>query len=203
MLTALAETGYAPQESGPATDTSIPISSATSTTEVSSPVPQKTTPTLGETLTPTPTREVETPIKLEPTPSMTLADTLLPTETSPAVTTCIRPTGWITYIVQSGDTLFSIAIRHQTTVSSLQIANCMGGSTKIITGSTIWVPNNPTITPTKTLTPTITKTPKPPPTNTPTSTSTQTPSSTPTSTSTPTATPTPTSTATDTPDGTP
>jgi LysM repeat protein len=69
---------------------------------------------------------------------------------------CTPPIGWITYTVRSGDNLYQISKAFGITVPELQAANCMGSSTKIITGSKLWVPNVPTITPT------ATKTPKPP-----------------------------------------
>ncbi|HKJ28354.1 MAG TPA: LysM peptidoglycan-binding domain-containing protein [Anaerolineales bacterium] len=78
---------------------------------------------------------------------------------------CGVPGGWIKYTVKSGDTLFSISIKFQTTVYEIKNANCLVSNT-IITGSTLWVPNNPTITPTKTKVPT--STPKPTATKTPT-----------------------------------
>jgi LysM repeat protein len=81
------------------------------------------------------------------------------TRTPTATIRCGPPAGWNTYRIQSGDTLFSIATRFQTTVAALQQANCLGGSTTIISGQVLYVPNNPTITPTKTEKPTATLTP--------------------------------------------
>ena len=91
-------------------------------------------------------------------------DTPLPasttTRTPTATEACGPPRGWDDdYVVQRGDTLFSIATRYQTTVAALQQANCLGSSTTIIAGRRLYVPNNPTITPTKTEKPTATKTP--------------------------------------------
>jgi LysM repeat protein len=81
--------------------------------------------------------------------------------------TCTKPAGWITYTVKSGDTLFQISRLFQTTVSEIQAGNCMGSSTKIITGTRLWVPNNATLTPTSTATTAKTN---PPPTKTATDT---------------------------------
>jgi LysM repeat protein len=80
---------------------------------------------------------------------------------------CTKPSGWITYTVQSGDTLFKISRQFQTSVSEIQTGNCMGSSTKIITGTRLWVPNNATLTPTSTATTAKTN---PPPTKTATDT---------------------------------
>ena len=71
---------------------------------------------------------------------------------------CGKPSGWIVYIVETKDNLFQISTKYQTTVPLLKAANCMGTSTLLITGQSLYVPNVATITPTKTATPTITPT---------------------------------------------
>lgn len=171
-----------------------------------------------------PTNRTDTPIPDEPSSAETEVAintiTLEPSETQvtqptsagtfPTATMCVIPATWIEYTVKSGDTLYSIATKYQTTFRTLQAGNCLGGSTRIYTGQVLYVPNNPTITPTrtkrppKTLTPTMTNTPKPSstPTFTPTQTPTFTPTQTPTNTSSPptdTYTPIPTDTDTPTP----
>lgn len=61
---------------------------------------------------------------------------------------CGPPFGWVrNYIVQRGDTLFSIALSYNTTYPRLQRGNCMGSSTTIYAGQRLWVPNVPTRTP--------------------------------------------------------
>lgn len=55
---------------------------------------------------------------------------------------CGRPSGWVAYLVQRGDTLFSLAGQVGTTVPSLKQANCLG-SDKIVAGATLWVPHLP------------------------------------------------------------
>ena len=158
ILTAVAESGFSPLPVGPATDTNIPIPSPTSGSGLATPILFTSTPKLSDTpaqLTPTQTLELPTvtPDALLGSPTVSVA-TFTATSTESVV--CTTPTGWVTYKVQSGDTLFSIAVRYQTNFLTLQAGNCMGNSTKIITGSTLWVPNNPTITPTKTQVPTTT-----------------------------------------------
>ncbi len=97
--------------------------------------------------------------------------------------------GWIkAYTVQQGDTLFHISTLYHTTVTALQVANCLPG-TFIYPGQLLWVPNVPTITPGVTVIPTFptatdllpTETSTPPFTETPTTI----PSDTPTVTNTP------------------
>lgn len=103
---------------------------------------------------------------------------------------CGPPRGWVTYVVQAGDTLYRLSQAHGVTVQQLQNANCLGSSTLIRTGQILYVPPGPTRTPVTSRTPT--------PTSTPTGTSTlPVPSVTPA-----TSTPTLTATASSTPENT-
>ena len=111
---------------------------------------------------------------------------------------CGPPAGWITHKVKEGENLFRISLSYQTTIAKLQSANCMGSSTTIQTGASIYVPNVATITPTKTATSTIS--PTLPVTATPSTTATVT--ATKVSTATATATTTATVTITQTPNAT-
>ena len=137
--------------------------------------------------------------------------TILPT---PTPFPCLGPPpSWQIYVVQRGDTLYSLARRFGTTIIEIIQANCLKSYT-IYAGQQLYLPPlPPTFTPTVTGTPTGTPTPTPSPTVTitvtvtvtPTATETETPTPTSTITGTPpTATPTvtPTETATGTPEGT-
>jgi len=111
----------------------------------------------------------------------------------------ISESGVITYVIQAGDSLYSIATLYGTTVEALMMANGIADPVLIQIGQELvvsWGTPTPTATSTPETTATAT-TPTPEPTNTPvpTSTPTTTPTSTPTTTptSTPTATPQPTS----------
>ncbi|HKZ82548.1 MAG TPA: LysM peptidoglycan-binding domain-containing protein [Anaerolineae bacterium] len=144
------------------------------------------------TATPTPT-PTETPAPTEtPTPTVTTTPT-------PTPTPCVPRLDWPIYIVQPGDTLFSIARVTGSTVDELVRANCLFDE-RIYAGQALRVPRLPPP-------PTYTPTPTPTPTSsaTPTSKSTNTPTHTPTHTSTPTNTPTrmPTHTSSPTPTHTP
>ena len=147
----------------------------------------------------------------------------------PTPVPCGPPSGWVYYIVQPGDTLYSISRKFGTTVAQLQVANCMGSSTSIRVGQKLYVPYVPTAIPSYTPTFTVTPSPEPsatpteiPPTLvpttalpsvtpdgptatlTPTSTATpEPPTATPTNTPTNTSTPTPSPTNTPTPTSTP
>lgn len=103
----------------------------------------------------------------------TSTDTPIPSTDTP--TPCSPPTDWVAYTVQSGDTLYSLAQKTNTTVDEIQRANCMAGATTIIVGQVLYLPilppTNTPVPPTNTpLPPTNTDTPKPAeptPTNTP------------------------------------
>lgn len=102
------------------------------------------------------------------------AGSLLYVPPVPTVTVipCGPPAGWVkNHAVQSGDTLFRIALSYGITYPQVQRANCMGSSTTIYPNQLLWVPNVPTHTPgvtlipnfpTITLTPTFTSSPVPP-----------------------------------------
>ena len=118
------------------------------------------------------------------------------------------PPSWQVYMVQQGDTLYSLARRFGTTITAIIQANCLRSYT-IYVGQQLYLPPlPPTFTPTATGTPTDTPTPTPSLTITATETLTPTPieTETPTPTATETATPgtvvpptdTPTPTATET-----
>jgi LysM repeat protein len=136
---------------------------------------------------------------------------------------CGPPSNWIQYIVQPGNTMYSLSQAYGVTIAQLQFANCMSASQyNLGAGQRIWVPNVATRTPRATATatstpiiivfPTLTRTATvtatPTDVATSTATATKVPTFTPTATvpsptTPPTATPTitrfPTSTATNTP----
>jgi LysM repeat protein len=64
-----------------------------------------------------------------------------------------RPSGWVAYLIQRGDTLSSIARRAGTTVTALKQANCLT-SDRVYAGATLWVPRLPWSPPTATPQPT-------------------------------------------------
>jgi LysM repeat protein len=112
---------------------------------------QPLSPTTAPTLPPSlPSLESATP-----SPTLTLTSTLplVPSWTStwtpgvsPSPTNCPPPMGWLAYVVQSGDTLEKIASHYQTSVATLQQANCLL-TTGVLPGIVIYVPPIPTQTP--------------------------------------------------------
>jgi LysM repeat protein len=76
-----------------------------------------------------------------------------PSPTSTATNTCQKRTEWVTYTVRSGDTLYSLSRVLGVSIYSLQQANCMGSSTALHAGQTLYVPFPPPPPPLPTWTP--------------------------------------------------
>ena len=77
----------------------------------------------------------------------------------PSLTRCPLPDGWVTYVMQSGDSLEALAGERQADLGEVMGANCLT-LPGALPGSTIFLPPRPsTLTPTITSTPTITQTP--------------------------------------------
>ena len=89
-----------------------------------------------------------------PTPKATLTATGTDT---PEVIGCIPPEDWVEYFVQSGDTLFNLAVATGSTVEKIRQANCLENNVLSVNGG-LWLPQLPP-TPTPTPTPTYTSTP--------------------------------------------
>ncbi|MBX3037999.1 MAG: LysM peptidoglycan-binding domain-containing protein [Anaerolineales bacterium] len=132
-----------------------------------------------------------------------------PAPTSTAAVCSAGAVGWVkSYVVIRGDTMYSIATNHYTTVALLRTVNCKN-TDFIVAGEVLWVPNIATRTPYPTPMPGVTASPYPTDPLTQTAlpfTSTVQPSNTPipnTSTAISTPTAMPTLTASPTPFGTP
>ncbi len=98
-----------------------------------------------------------------------LSDTLIPgtlfyvppAPTSTAAICSPGAVGWVkSYVVVRGDTMYSIATNHYTTVSLLKKVNCKN-TELIVAGESLWVPNVSTRTPYPTPLPGITASPYP------------------------------------------
>ncbi|MGD9101584.1 MAG: LysM peptidoglycan-binding domain-containing protein, partial [Anaerolineae bacterium] len=151
----------------------------------------------------------ETPVETSPTlvplatvsASPDLAGTTVPLPTfTPLPCAGGAPLHWKLYIVQAGDTLFSLTRRHGTTVNQAVYYNCLQ-SELVWAGQRLYLPPLPTPVPSYTPTPTPLPTPIPPspttaPLPTPAPTWTNTPAPLPTSTGTAAISPTATITAT-------
>jgi LysM repeat protein len=66
------------------------------------------------------------------------------------------PQDWIRYVIQSGDTLFDLAVKSDTTMERIQRVNCIDDPALIRVGQTIYLPALIQPTPTQTSTPTST-----------------------------------------------
>lgn len=128
----------------PIMPTAAPASSATSQAPAATATPQALVITATPIILPSPTSRPYA----SPRPTSTRAFYPTPFHCGPY-------SGWVlSYTVQPGDTLFHIATLYRTTVSALQIANCIPG-TLILPGERLWVPNVPTVTPGVTVIPTF------------------------------------------------
>ena len=113
------------------------------------------TDTLVPTDTPTdrftPTNTSSQTPSLTPTYTVTLTST--PTFT-PSMAPCIPQYSWPIYIVQRGDTLYSLALATGSSIYELKLASCLIGDL-IYTGQVLYVPHmpieTPTVTPTEAL----------------------------------------------------
>lgn len=100
----------------------------------------------------TPGNQIATPTSptapptLVPTPVPTATATLPPVPTAvPPITTCVvqPPAGWLVYVVQPGDTLFSLSQRTGTTMVILAAVNCIASVDHIFVGQRLYVPYLP------------------------------------------------------------
>jgi LysM repeat protein len=94
------------------------------------------------------------------------AHTLTPTRTftpTPSETPviCSHPQGWDVYIIENGDTPFSLSLKYNVGIVELQKANCLDENEDLIAGQELYLPLPATITPIPP-TATITMTPLPP-----------------------------------------
>ncbi len=93
-----------------------------------------------------------------PTWTPTSTPTLLPPTMTPTLCVISPPAGWSIYIVQSGDSLYDLALRHGTTIYEVRRVNCLS-SDAISPGQQLYLPALlPTATPTWTLVPSSTLT---------------------------------------------
>lgn len=113
------------------------------------------TRTLTPTLTPLPSPTPSPTLTLTPTPTPTITPTPEPTQTptntppptytpTPSPTPCPPPPAdWRPYIVQRQDTMFSLARRYGTDVSTILRFNCRTSHTMAV-GETLYLPGEPT-----------------------------------------------------------
>ena len=75
------------------------------------------------------------------TPSPTPVETLLPARRPDCQT--LRPQGWITYTIRSGDSLFGLANATDTSIGMIAQVNCLPESGLILAGQPIYLPALP------------------------------------------------------------
>jgi LysM repeat protein len=64
----------------------------------------------------------------------------VPPVSTPTTWACGRPTGWVPYIVQPGDTLYHLSLIYRVSVAQLQEANCIANPDDLPAGMVIYVP---------------------------------------------------------------
>ena len=74
-----------------------------------------------------------------PTPTPTGTLTVTP-DLSATPEACSQPPGWFTYVVQPGNTLFSIARASGSTVVELRNVNCIFDVNQIVVGDVLFIP---------------------------------------------------------------
>lgn len=89
-----------------------------------------------------PTQETSVTPATSPVPTLVPLPTRAPQATS-APPSCTPRTDWPEYTVQAGDTLYSIALRSDSTQATLQAANCLSDPNKIFEGQSLRVPKQP------------------------------------------------------------
>jgi LysM repeat protein len=96
----------------------------------------RATPTMTPTLVPTPTSLPVLPV-VTPTPAPANLSSMTPTPTAPAA----QPTGdGTTYVVQPGDTLYSIAVRFGVSLQALIEANQIEDPNQLQAGQVLVIP---------------------------------------------------------------
>jgi len=120
-----------------------PTPTATSTASAEMPPTQEPIPTGYPVFTPTPTATATASADMptqEPLPTGYPGFTPTPTATP---SFCGIESDWITYTVQKGDTLQTLAQRTHSTVEDLQKANCLSHTTDLPLGTEILLPSFP------------------------------------------------------------
>lgn len=135
---------------------------ATPTLPARSPTPLLPSPTPLIPTTTIPSKPSATDTQMASSTSPTLPSPTPGYQNSATPVPCGAPKGWLTYIIQPGDTLYRLSQAYGITVGQIQQANCMGTSTLLETGQALFVPPWATHTPIF-LTPTFTYTPTFPP----------------------------------------
>ncbi|NJL55688.1 LysM peptidoglycan-binding domain-containing protein [bacterium] len=127
-----------------------PTLTATATATVTASATATIVPaTATASMTPSPiATSTRTPFPVEtsgilPTPTLLPVTDLPPGLSTPDSTVCIPPVNWVTYVVQPGDTLFSIGLAVRSSVNELRSTNCLPDVDRILVGDVLYVPRSP------------------------------------------------------------
>ncbi len=122
--------------------TPVPALIATTSPAVTDTIMPSETPGI----TPSPTATMTGTAPPSPIPSPTSTTMLTPSPAAnPSATVCVaqRPDGWVTYRVQSGDTLSGLAAATGITLDELMRVNCLDNPSLIIVGQSLFLPYAP------------------------------------------------------------
>jgi LysM repeat protein len=104
-------------------------------------------PTASPSPTATPSATASASVTPSPSPSATATASASPTASATIIATgvCViaPPPGWVSYIVQPGDTLSDLAVRTETTLDLLVRVNCLEDARRIIAGLRLYLPRAP------------------------------------------------------------
>lgn len=99
------------------------------------------TPTLTPTFTAT--NPIPTVTSIPPTQAPQVTATVIP----PTVCVPTPPNGWVSYQIQSGDTLSALASGQSISLAELMAVNCIADASHIVVGETIYLPHAPSTAP--------------------------------------------------------
>lgn len=68
---------------------------------------------------------------------------VVPVSVAASPTQCMPPSGWVSFIVQSGDTLASIARATRTSIEDIRSGNCIEDVNRLRAGQTLYAPRMP------------------------------------------------------------
>ena len=133
-----------PPTNTPAPPTATPTSTASATPTEPTQVIEAQTATIEPSLTPTDIVQVT---QITPTEDVVTVSAMTSVRESFNVPDvgddCEPPSGWVEYVIQPPDTLYGIALATDSSIFTLQIANCIGEEQVIALDDVIYLPQSP------------------------------------------------------------
>ncbi len=124
----------------------VAVSTQTPTPTITIPPSPTATPKITNTPQKSATNIIPTVAPVKPTTdASTIPQISILTPTECAV---VRPNGWVSYQIRSGDTLSALAASSSITLTELMAINCISDASRIIVGETTYLPKAPSFPPT-------------------------------------------------------